>query len=109
MSRDHNDMIAVVAAVDVSNGKVGFEYCRLECHNRQYGTLIMHGTGGPRIAVEQSPEHKKLLAPYGKAIMAGIWSGSVTCQPATRIANGGIMLSRSFGKNSSSVGYPYSR
>src|SRR6185312_14421609 len=67
MSRDHNDMVAVVAAVDVSNGKVGFEYCRLECHNLQYGTLLLHGTG-PQNRVEQSPEHEKLLAPYGKAI-----------------------------------------
>jgi len=54
--------------------------------------------------VEQSAEHKKLLAPYVKTITAGIRSGSVTCQSATRIANGGIVLSRSFGKSSSSVG-----
>jgi hypothetical protein len=44
MSRDRHDMVAVVTAVDVSNGKLGFEYCRLECHNRQYGTPRFYGT-----------------------------------------------------------------
>jgi hypothetical protein len=38
MSRNREDMVAVVAAVDVGYRKLGLEYRRFERHERQYAT-----------------------------------------------------------------------